>query len=98
MTGRRSQPRKAARPRWIGGPLSAMKGADFLIVAIGVSAGGPEARKRLMEALPADNGMAFLIVQHLESSHESLLLDLLSSRASMKVVQASEGMEIARER
>src|SRR5271156_2316833 len=98
MTGRRSQPRKAARPRWIGGPLSAMKGADFLIVAIGVSAGGLEACKRLMDALPADNGMAFLIVQQLESSHESLLVNLLSARTSMQVVQATEGMEIERER
>ncbi len=69
-----------------------------MIVAIGVSAGGLEACKRLVDALPADNGMAFLVVQHLESSHESLLVDLLSARTSMQVVQATEGMEIERER
>ena len=69
-----------------------------MIVAIGVSAGGLEACKKLLDALPADNGMAFLIVQHLEPSHESLLVDLLSARTSMQVVQASEGMEIERER
>ena len=51
-----------------------------------------------MDALPSDNGMAFLIVQHLEPSHESLLVDLLSARTSMQVVQASDGMEIGRER
>ena len=98
MTATRPQPRKAARPRWIRGPLTATKGADFLIVAIGVSAGGLEACKKLLDALPADNGMAFLIVQHLEPSHESLLVDLLSARTSMQVVQATDGMEIERER
>jgi two-component system, chemotaxis family, CheB/CheR fusion protein len=98
MKAARSQPRKAARPLWIRGPLSAAKRSDFLIVAIGVSAGGLEACKRLIDALPADNGMAFLIVQHLEPSHESLLVDLLSARTSMQVVQATEGMEIERER
>ena len=42
--------------------------------------------------------MAFLIVQHLEPSHESLLVDLLSARTRMRVVQATDGMEIERER
>jgi two-component system, chemotaxis family, CheB/CheR fusion protein len=94
----RPQPPKAARPRRSGGPLSVNKGDDFLIVAIGVSAGGLEACKKLIDALPADNRMAFLIVQHLEPSHESLLVDLLRARTSMQVVQATDGMEIERER
>ena len=98
MTATRSQPRKAARPRWNRGPLSATNGADFLIVAIGVSAGGLEACKRLIDALPGDNRMAFLIVQHLEPSRESLLVDLLSARTSMQVVQATDGMQIECER
>ena len=42
--------------------------------------------------------MAFLIVQHLEPNHENLLVDLLSARTSMKVLQASEGMEIEEQR
>ncbi len=69
-----------------------------LIVAVGASAGGLEACKRLLDALPSANGMAFLIVQHLEPSHENLLVDLLSARTSMKVLQAAEGMEIEQER
>jgi two-component system CheB/CheR fusion protein len=98
MAGTGSQRRKAALPRWVRGPLSARKGDDFLIVAIGVSAGGLEACKKLVDALPANNRMAFLIVQHLEPSHESLLVGLLSARTSMQVVQATDGMEIERER
>ena len=86
MKAARSQPRKAVRPRGVRGPFSAIKHDDFLIVAIGISAGGLDACKRLIDALPADNAMAFLIVQHLEPSRESLLVDLLSTRTSMQVV------------
>jgi len=94
MTASRAQSGKAARrPRTRGQPIPA-KTAAFPIVAVGVSAGGLEACKKLMDALPADNGMAFVIVQHLEPSHESLLVDLLSARTSMPVVQAIDGMEI----
>jgi two-component system CheB/CheR fusion protein len=75
-----------------------VKAVEFQVVAIGVSAGGLEACKKLLNALPADNGMAFLIVQHLEPSRESLLVDLLSTQTLMAVVQATDGMEIERER
>jgi two-component system CheB/CheR fusion protein len=98
MTASHPQSPKAARPRWIRGPLSATNRADFPIVAIGASAGGLEACKRLLDALPPDNGMAFLIVQHLDPSHDSLLVNLLSAHTSMQVVQATDGMAIERER
>jgi two-component system CheB/CheR fusion protein len=98
MTASRPQSPKAARPRWIRGPLPATNRADFPIVAIGASAGGLEACKKLLDALPADNGMAFLIVQHLDPSHDSLLVDLLRAHTSMRVVQATDGMVIERER
>ncbi|WP_093454490.1 chemotaxis protein CheB [Sphingomonas sp. YR710] len=39
------------------------------IVAIGASAGGLEAASRLFEALPANLGMAFILVQHLDPNH-----------------------------
>jgi two-component system, chemotaxis family, CheB/CheR fusion protein len=97
MSATRPQSPKAARPRWIRSPLSATNRADFPIVAIGASAGGLEACKRLLDALPADNGMAFLIVQHLDPSHDSLLVDLLSAHTSMQVVQATDGMAIERD-
>lgn len=67
---------------------------DFPVVAIGASAGGLEACRRLLHALPADTGMAFILVQHLDPNHESMLVDLLSSATTMAVVQASEGMPI----
>jgi hypothetical protein len=48
----------------------------FLIVGIGASAGGLEACKKLLEHLPPDTGMAFVLVQHLAPSHASALADM----------------------
>ena len=98
MSASRLQSTKTKSPRWIRGPLKVVNRADFPIVAIGASAGGLEACKKLLDALPADNGMAFLIVQHLDPSHDSLLVDLLSAHTSMQVVQATDGMAIERDR
>ena len=98
MTTRRSHPGKTVRPASSNGPLNEAAISEFLIVAIGVSAGGLEACKKLIDALPSKSGMAFLIVQHLEPSHQSLLVDLLSARTHMPVVQATDGMLIERER
>ena len=86
------------RSRWISKPLSARKTADFPIVAIGASAGGLDACRKLLDALPAVNGMAFIIVQHLDPSHDSMMVDLLAGHTSMPVLLATDGMKIERER
>jgi len=66
--------------------------AVFPIVAIGASAGGLEAAKKFIAALPADTGMAFILVQHLDPTHASMMVELLAQHAAMAVSQASEGM------
>src|SRR6478752_4994396 len=68
--------------------------ADFPIVGIGASAGGLAACRTLLSALPADNGMAFILVQHLDPTHESMMVDLLVSHTAMTVSQAAEGMPV----
>ena len=98
MPGSRPHQSKAERPRWIQKPLSASSRADFPIVAIGASAGGLEACRKLLDALPAGNGMAFIIVQHLDPSHDSMMVDLLAGHTAMPVLQATDGMAIERER
>src|SRR4029077_6036024 len=55
------------------------------IVGIGASAGGLEAFTQLLRALPSDTGMAFVLVQHLEARHESVLAKLLSNATQMPV-------------
>ncbi|WP_327796211.1 chemotaxis protein CheB, partial [Acidocella facilis] len=65
---------------------------DFPIVGLGASAGGLEACTKLFSALPSDNGMAFILVQHLDPTHESMMAELLAHHTSMAVVQATSGM------
>ncbi len=86
------------RSRWISKPLSASKTEDFPVVAIGASAGGLDACRKLLDALPAVNGMAFIIVQHLDPSHDSMMVDLLAGHTSMPVLLATDGMAIESER
>lgn len=72
--------------------------ADTLhVVGIGASAGGLEACRRLLDALPAPTGLAFVLVQHLDPSHESLLVELLAPHTGLTVTQAADGMLVEAE-
>ena len=65
-----------------------------LAVAIGASAGGLEACQRLVGGLSPDADMAFILVQHLDPSHESLLVELLAGDTRLTVVEAVEGQPL----
>jgi two-component system CheB/CheR fusion protein len=67
----------------------------FPVVGIGASAGGLPALQRLFDGLRPDTGMAFVIVQHLSSEHESILPALLGARTAMPVLEAREGLVLA---
>ncbi|MFG1462514.1 chemotaxis protein CheB [Xanthobacter sp. DSM 24535] len=69
----------------------------FPVVGIGASAGGLEACKKLLTAIPARSGMAFILVQHLDPTHESMMVDLLARHTSMVVLQATDGMTVERD-
>jgi two-component system, chemotaxis family, CheB/CheR fusion protein len=64
---------------------------QFPIVGIGASAGGLDAFKALLAKLPPDTGMAFVLIQHLDPLHVSLMGGLLASHTAMPVKQAAEG-------
>ena len=66
----------------------------FPIVGIGASAGGLEALTPLFTELPADTGMAFLVVQHLDPRLQSRLPELLSRTTRMEVLEAEQGQSI----
>ena len=70
---------------------------DLLIAAVGASAGGIEAFTELMTNLPADSGMAFVLVQHLDPKHHSLLTELLSKKTAMRVTEVTDGMKVERD-
>jgi two-component system CheB/CheR fusion protein len=79
-------------------PESAANGPSddsFPVVAIGASAGGLEAFTRLLRRLPADTGMAFVFVQHLAPTHESILPHLLSRETVMPVEAVEDGAVLA---
>jgi two-component system CheB/CheR fusion protein len=58
------------------------------IVAVASSAGDLEAVCELLSALPAECGVTLIIVQHLDSSREKLLLETLSQRTILPVMHA----------
>jgi two-component system CheB/CheR fusion protein len=66
----------------------------FPIVGIGASAGGLEACKALVESVQVGSGIAFILVQHLDPSHESMMVELLAGHTSLTVRQATDGMPI----
>ncbi|MBY6015939.1 PAS domain-containing protein [Qipengyuania gaetbuli] len=61
------------------------------VVAIGASAGGLEAIRELFAGNSGDTGMSFVVVQHLDPTHESLMAQLLERYTEMKVTQAEGG-------
>lgn len=69
---------------------SGPKGAAFPVVGVGASAGGLEALKLLLRAMPPDTGMGFVIVQHLMPERESGLAEILSRATAMPVCEVSE--------
>jgi two-component system, chemotaxis family, CheB/CheR fusion protein len=67
---------------------------SFPIVAIGASAGGLEAFSNLLRALPPEPGLALVFIPHLDPTHESAMVELLSRTTSLPVHQAAEGMAV----
>jgi two-component system CheB/CheR fusion protein len=62
----------------------------FPIVGIGASAGGLEALDLFLRSVPTDSSIAFVIVQHLEPTHKSSMVELLQRATAMKVLQAKD--------
>jgi two-component system CheB/CheR fusion protein len=88
---RRSNPRSASKERQSVAPD---RRNDLLIAAIGASAGGIEAFTELISNLPTDTGMAFVLVQHLDPEHHSLLTELLSKKTALRVKEVTNGMTV----
>src|SRR4051812_15702241 len=68
--------------------------SGFAIVGIGASAGGLEAFSQLFAQLPEDTGMAFVLIQHLDPTHPSMLTAALSRVTKMTVAEARSSAEV----
>ncbi len=66
----------------------------FPIVGVGASAGGLEAFTRLLNRLPTDTGIGFVLVQHLDPTHESELTRLLARATSMPTREVTNNLRV----
>lgn len=75
-------------------PVAAASRQLFPIVGVGASAGGLEAFRQLLSALPAAPGVALVLVPHLEPHHQSHLAELLARITSLPLAEVAEGMRV----
>src|SRR5271166_7038509 len=68
--------------------------APFVVVGVGASAGGLEALSDLLANLPEKTGMAVVVVQHLDTQHESKLSNLLSRVTHLPVLEATQNLAV----
>jgi two-component system, chemotaxis family, CheB/CheR fusion protein len=99
MKKKRSAPRRARQKSALTKPAFASPAAsppkqNFPVVGIGASAGGLDAFTRLLKNLPADSGMAVVLVQHLAPQHESTLAGLLARGANVPVTEVRDRMRV----
>jgi two-component system CheB/CheR fusion protein len=64
------------------------------VVGIGASAGGLDALERFFDHVPADTGMAFVIVQHLSPDFKSLMDELLARHTPLPIHLVEDGMPV----
>ncbi len=65
-----------------------------IVVAIGASAGGLSALERFFKNISPNEGLAYIVIQHLDPKHKSMLPDILQRFTSMEVQQAQDMMDV----
>lgn len=68
--------------------------SDFLIVGMGASAGGLETFNQFFEAMPENPGMAFVLVQHLDPTHKSLMVELIKRHTQMEISEVVDHTKV----
>jgi two-component system, chemotaxis family, CheB/CheR fusion protein len=71
-------------------PESPENDMALAVVGIGASAGGLKALQQFVEAVPADSGLAFVVIMHLDPERESRMSELLQDRTAIPVTQVIE--------
>ncbi len=67
---------------------------NFPIVAIGASAGGLDAFQKFLENIQPDSGNAYVLVQHLAPTHDSLLPEILEKNTSLPVLEITDAIKL----
>jgi two-component system CheB/CheR fusion protein len=66
----------------------------FPVVGVGASAGGLEAFKKLVKAIPRESGIAYILVQHLHPDHSSALPEILQRETHLPVSEISDNVKV----
>src|SRR3989440_1272077 len=64
------------------------------VVGLGASAGGIAVLRQFFEQMPADSGLAFVVVMHLSPEHESNLAAVIQPTTAMPVVQVQGEVKV----
>ena len=81
-------------------PATESRGAKWgkvPIVGIGASAGGLEALEQFFKHVPEHCRMAFVVVQHMDPTHQGMLAELLQRATALPVVQVTDGLKVESE-
>jgi chemotaxis methyl-accepting protein methylase/chemotaxis response regulator CheB len=93
QTAKRDQPIKLPPPQ-SGLDDSTPCSTPFPIVGIGASAGGLEAFQELIREVPERSGLAYVLIQHLDPEHTSLLREILQRVSSIPVLEIQNQMQV----
>ncbi|NJW51547.1 CheR family methyltransferase [Salinimicrobium oceani] len=76
--------------------MASLKKSDniFPVIGVGASAGGLAAFKEFIQAIPPDSNMAYVLVQHLDPSHESMLPELLQGCSAIPVLKIEDSITV----
>jgi chemotaxis response regulator CheB len=89
---------KSARAYLLKADTSTKDDRLFPIVGMGASAGGLETFEQFFTNMPADSGMAFVLVTHLDPGHTSMMTELIGRFTHMPVAEVTDGMPVAANR
>jgi two-component system, chemotaxis family, CheB/CheR fusion protein len=66
----------------------------FPVVGVGASAGGLDAFKRLLRSVPEKSGIAYILVQHFDPTHESMLVDILQKVTPIPIQEITDNVRV----
>jgi two-component system, chemotaxis family, CheB/CheR fusion protein len=91
---RKARPPASRNPAAPPPPTRGDRRAGVFIAGLGASAGGLAALEQFFHNAPPDLGVAFVVVQHLDPEHASVLVELLQRISPLPVVEVTDGMKV----
>lgn len=73
---------------------AARKASGTRVVGLGASAGGLEPLEQFLAGVPAASGLAYVVVQHMDPTHKTLLGELLQRATAMPVHEVANAQRI----